>query len=240
MCSSCGATYRVVEKSKFQKTPSAAQGLDRFPSPTQLYSVIALVPLFSSTHHKVPGNAERGLLLLSRTRNDPPGGSQPSASFTPLGLRSHRKTERMQFRRDGTAAEPRRWSCRWSSRGAAEEESGRWSRSVQEPGILFHLKDRKEGESVSRPAPRRRSPRWSAQGVTSYRQLPVTLYQIRTHSRDEMQQHFGLMHGREFLILRRLLLRRRHRGLDHSYQDTAYRRVFKRCSLDFTSRPGAG
>ena len=37
-------------------------------------------------------------------------------------------------------------------------------------------------------------------GVTSYRQLPLTLYQIRTKFRDEIRPRFGLMRGREFLM----------------------------------------
>ena len=46
-------------------------------------------------------------------------------------------------------------------------------------------------------------------GVTSYRQLPVTLYQIRTKFRDEIRPRFGLMRGREFLMYDGVLLRRR-------------------------------
>src|SRR5262249_25266906 len=38
-------------------------------------------------------------------------------------------------------------------------------------------------------------------GVNSYRQLPVTLYQIRTKFRDEIRPRFGLMRGREFTVV---------------------------------------
>ncbi len=73
-------------------------------------------------------------------------------------------------------------------------------------------------------------------GVTSYRQLPVTLYQIRTKFRDEIRPRFGLMRGREFLMYDGYSFDADAAGLDVSYkaQDAAYRRVFERCGLDFT------
>ncbi len=73
-------------------------------------------------------------------------------------------------------------------------------------------------------------------GVTSYRQLPVTLYQIRTKFRDEIRPRFGLMRGREFLMYDGYSFDADVEGLDRSYraQDAAYRRIFERCGLDFT------
>ncbi|HYX20263.1 MAG TPA: proline--tRNA ligase, partial [Thermoanaerobaculia bacterium] len=73
-------------------------------------------------------------------------------------------------------------------------------------------------------------------GVTSYRQLPVTLYQIRTKFRDEIRPRFGLMRGREFLMYDGYSFDAGEEGLDRSYaaQDAAYRTIFRRCGLDFT------
>ena len=72
--------------------------------------------------------------------------------------------------------------------------------------------------------------------MTSYRQLPVTLYQIRTKFRDEIRPRFGLMRGREFLMYDGYSFDVDAEGLDRSYkaQDAAYRRIFERCGLDFT------
>jgi prolyl-tRNA synthetase len=72
-------------------------------------------------------------------------------------------------------------------------------------------------------------------GVTSYRQLPLTLYQIRTKFRDEIRPRFGLMRGREFLMYDGYSFDADVLGLDRSYraQDAAYRRIFERCGLDF-------
>jgi len=155
-------------------------------------------------------------------------------SLTPLGLRAHRKTEaivREEMNRAGfleveiPILQPREL---W-------EESGRWSRYAAEE-ILFHLKDRKAGEYCLTPTAEEAVTTMVRAGITSYRQLPVTLYQIRTKFRDEIRPRFGLMRGREFLMYDGYSFDADAEGLDRSYraQDAAYRRVFERCGLDFT------
>ncbi len=155
-------------------------------------------------------------------------------SLTPLGLRAHRKTEaivRQEMDRAGflevevPILQPREL---W-------EESGRWSRYAEEE-ILFHLKDRKGNESCLAPTAEEAVTSMVRAGITSYRQLPVTLYQIRTKFRDEIRPRFGLMRGREFLMYDGYSFDADGEGLDRSYraQDAAYRRVFERCGLDFT------
>jgi len=71
--------------------------------------------------------------------------------------------------------------------------------------------------------------------VTSWRQLPFNLYQIRTKFRDEIRPRFGLLRGREFLNEGRVLLDLDAKGLDVHYRkmDGAYRRIFDRCGLEF-------
>jgi prolyl-tRNA synthetase len=155
-------------------------------------------------------------------------------SLTPLGLRSHRKVEqivREEIDRAGALEvelpilQPREL---W-------EESGRWARYAEEE-ILFHLKDRKEGDYCLAPTAEECVTTMVRSGVTSYRQLPVTLYQIRTKFRDEIRPRFGLMRGREFLMYDGYSFDADAGGLDGSYsaQDAAYRRIFRRCGLDFT------
>jgi prolyl-tRNA synthetase len=189
---------------------------------------------FLRTVREVPGDAEAiSHILLSRA-----GMIRRVAAgiyaLTPLGLRSHRKTEaivREEIDRAGALEvelpilQPREL---W-------EESGRWARYEQEQ-ILFHLKDRKEGEYCLAPTAEEAVTTMVHSGVTSYRQLPVTLYQIRTKFRDEIRPRFGLMRGREFLMYDGYSFDIDEDGLDRSYksQDAAYRRVFSRCGLDFT------
>ena len=155
-------------------------------------------------------------------------------ALTPLGLRSHRKAEqivREEIDRSGALEvelpilQPRDL---W-------EESGRWARYAEEE-ILFHLQDRKNGDYCLAPTAEECVTTMVRSGVTSYRQLPVTLYQIRTKFRDEIRPRFGLMRGREFLMYDGYSFDVDAGGLDGSYsaQDAAYRRVFRRCGLDFT------
>ena len=189
---------------------------------------------FLQTVREVPGDADAiSHILLSRAGmiRRLAGGLY---SLTPLGLRSHRKTEqivREEIDRAGglevelPILQPREL---W-------EESGRWARYVKEE-LLFHLEDRKGGEYCLTPTAEEAVTTMVRSGVTSYRQLPITLYQIRTKFRDEIRPRFGLMRGREFLMYDGYSFDVDAEGLDRSYkaQDAAYRQVFRRCGLDFT------
>jgi prolyl-tRNA synthetase len=189
---------------------------------------------FLQTVREVPGDADAvSHVLLARA-----GMIRRIAAgiyaLTPLGLRSHRKTEtivREEMDRAGCLEldlpilQPREL---W-------EESGRWERYSAEQ-ILFHLKDRKGGDYCLAPTAEEAVTSVVRAGVTSYRQLPMTLYQIRTKFRDEIRPRFGLMRGREFLMYDGYSFDADAEGLDRSYraQDAAYRRIFERCGLDFT------
>ncbi len=189
---------------------------------------------FLQTVREVPGDAEAvSHILLTRA-----GMIRRVAagiySLTPLGMRSHRKTERIvreEIDRAGglevelPILQPREL---W-------EESGRWNRYVEEE-LLFHLEDRKGGHYCLVPTAEEVVTMMVRSGLTSYRQLPATLYQIRTKFRDEIRPRFGLMRGREFLMYDGYSFDADAAGLDKSYkaQDAAYRRVFQRCGLDFT------
>jgi Prolyl-tRNA synthetase len=71
--------------------------------------------------------------------------------------------------------------------------------------------------------------------VTSWRQLPFNLYQIRTKFRDEIRPRFGLMRGREFLMKDAYSFDVDPKGLDAHYRkmDAAYRAIFERCGLEY-------
>lgn len=73
--------------------------------------------------------------------------------------------------------------------------------------------------------------------ISSYRQLPLTLYQIQTKFRDERRPRFGLLRGREFLMKDAYSFDTDWNGLDSSYwsMHAAYTRIFTRCGLDFRS-----
>ena len=189
---------------------------------------------FLQTVREVPGDAEAVSHVLLARAGMMRRLSAGMYTLTPMGLRAHRKTEaivREEMDRAGALElevpilQPREL---W-------EESGRWGRYASEE-ILFHLKDRKGGEYCLAPTAEEAVVSLVRAGVTSYRQLPVTLYQIRTKFRDEIRPRFGLMRGREFLMYDGYTFDADAEGLDRSYrtQEAAYRRIFGRCGLEFT------
>lgn len=69
--------------------------------------------------------------------------------------------------------------------------------------------------------------------VSSYRQLPVILYQIQTKFRDEIRPRFGVVRACEFIMKDAYSFDRDEAGLDKNYQSMyeAYTRIFQRCGL---------
>ncbi len=70
--------------------------------------------------------------------------------------------------------------------------------------------------------------------IKSYRQLPVTLYQIQTKFRDEIRTRFGIVRACEFIMKDAYSFDRDNEGLKKNYdlQLQAYTKIFKRCGLD--------
>ncbi|MDA1265512.1 MAG: proline--tRNA ligase [Planctomycetota bacterium] len=114
--------------------------------------------------------------------------------------------------------------------------SGRWDRYVAD-GILFTLQDSKGGEFCLGPTHEEVITAYADQTITSYKQLPVNLYQIQDKFRDEVRPRYGLMRGREFIMMDAYSFDLDDAGLDASYaaMDRAYRAVFTRCGVDFRS-----
>ena len=73
--------------------------------------------------------------------------------------------------------------------------------------------------------------------VRSYRQLPLTLYQIQTKFRDEVRPRFGVVRAREFIMKDAYSFHRDEESLAQTYEKMyeAYTRIFKRCGLRFGS-----
>jgi prolyl-tRNA synthetase len=71
--------------------------------------------------------------------------------------------------------------------------------------------------------------------LTSYKQLPVTLYQIQTKFRDEIRPRFGVMRSREFIMKDAYSFDLNKAGLDQSYKimKDAYIKIFNRLGLDY-------
>lgn len=151
--------------------------------------------------------------------------------FMPLGFRSIRKIEEI-IRQEMDAKGGQ--EIHMSALQPAElwQESGRWYAYGPE---LWRLKDRNEREFCLGPTHEEIFTDIVRNEVSSYRQLPLNLYQIQTKYRDEKRPRFGLMRSREFVMKDAYSFDRDWEGLDKSYRDMyeAYEKVFTRCGLVF-------
>lgn len=112
------------------------------------------------------------------------------------------------------------------------EESGRWSNYGKE---MFRLKDRNEREFCLGPTHEEIFTSIVKKEITSYKQLPINLYQIQTKYRDERRPRFGLLRTREFIMKDAYSFDKDESGLDKSYNDMfdAYSKIFTRCGLEW-------
>ena len=115
------------------------------------------------------------------------------------------------------------------------ESSGRWERYVTD-GIMFTLKDRKGSDMCLGPTHEEVMTDFVSSQVNSYKQMPVNCYQIQDKFRDEIRPRFGLMRGREFIMMDAYSFDADKQGLDVAYQKMreAYCRIFERCGVDYT------
>jgi prolyl-tRNA synthetase len=114
------------------------------------------------------------------------------------------------------------------------EESGRLDRYVDD-GILFHFKDRKDTPVCLGPTHEEVITMLARQYVSSYKQLPINLYQMQTKFRDEIRPRFGIMRGREFIMKDAYSFDADQEGLDKSYEAmrVAYHNVCERIGLAY-------
>lgn len=108
--------------------------------------------------------------------------------------------------------------------------SGRWE--TMGPG-MFRLQDRGQHAYALSPTAEEVVTDLAKNVVSSYRQLPVTVYQIQWKFRDEIRPRFGLMRSKEFLMKDAYSFDTSLEAADASYMAMfeAYRRIFARCGL---------
>lgn len=152
-------------------------------------------------------------------------------TWLPLGLRVLRKVEaivREEMNRAGAlevlmpAVQP---SELW-------EESGRWNQYGPE---LLRITDRHKREFCFGPTHEEVITDLVRREVSSYKQLPITYYQIQTKFRDEIRPRFGIMRAREFLMKDAYSFHMDEASLQETYDQMfeAYSRIFTRLDLKF-------
>lgn len=151
--------------------------------------------------------------------------------FMPLGWRTLRKIEAI-IREEMDAAGGQEIHMSAIQPSELWEESGRWYAYGPE---LWRIKDRHGREFCLGPTHEEIFTDIVRNDISSYRQLPMNLYQIQTKYRDEARPRFGLMRSREFIMKDAYSFDRDQAGLDKSYDDMykAYEKIFTRCGLEF-------
>ena len=114
--------------------------------------------------------------------------------------------------------------------GELWRESGRWD--TMGAGML-KMKNRVDQELVVSPTAEEAFSALVRDELESYKQLPLTLYQINTKYRDEIRPRYGVMRGREFTMKDAYSFHTTAESLDKTYLDmeAAYKRIFKRLGL---------
>ncbi|MET7391134.1 proline--tRNA ligase [Streptomyces sp. NPDC005385] len=112
------------------------------------------------------------------------------------------------------------------------EASGRWD---EYGDLLFRLKDRKGGEYLLGPTHEEIFTLLVKDQASSYKDLPVMLYQIQTKYRDEARPRSGVLRGREFHMKDSYSFDTTDEGLAESYRlhREAYQKIFTRLGLDY-------
>ena len=176
-----------------------------------------------------PGDAEidsHKLLMRAGLARKVAGGLY---AYLPLGMRSLKKIQqivREEMDRAGALeivspilqpAELWRTTGRWDTMGPN----------------MFKLRDRGEHEFALGPTAEEVFTDLAKSLVSSYRQLPVTIYQIQWKFRDETRPRFGLMRSKEFLMKDAYSFDTDAEGADKSYWNMyhAYERIYARCGL---------
>ncbi len=112
------------------------------------------------------------------------------------------------------------------------QESGRIEKFGKE---LLRFRDRKDNLFVLGPTHEEMMVSIVRNRVTSYKQLPLNVYQVKTKFRDEARPRFGLMRAREFVMKDGYSFHASTEDLDREFEamEAAYKRILERLGLTF-------
>ena len=171
--------------------------------------------------------SHRLLLRAGYIRRQAPG----IFAWLPLGLRVKAKVERI-IREEMAAAGAQEVHFPALLPKEPYEATGRWD---EYGDGIFRLKDRKDADYLLAPTHEEAFTLLVKDLYTSYKDLPVCLYQIQDKYRDEARPRAGLLRGREFTMKDAYSFDVTDEGLAVSYQAQrdAYERIFARLGLDY-------
>lgn len=152
-------------------------------------------------------------------------------TWTPTGLRVLRKVERV-VREEMERAGALEVLMPMVQPADLWEESGRWNDYGPE---LLRLHDRNNRDFVLGPTHEEVISELARKEISSYKQLPLNLFQIQTKFRDEIRPRFGVMRSREFIMKDAYSFHLDQDSLQQTYDvmHAAYCRIFERLGLDY-------
>lgn len=183
------------------------------------------------THKETPADAEiishRLMLRAGLIRKLSSG----LYTWLPLGLKVLRKVERV-VREEMEEAGALELAMPMVQPAELWEESGRWEQYGPE---LLRIQDRHSRDFCLGPTHEEVITDIVRNEISSYKQLPLNLYQIQSKVRDEIRPRFGIMRAREFLMKDAYSFHVSQDSLEATYQrmHDAYSRIFTRLGLDF-------
>ena len=152
-------------------------------------------------------------------------------NFLPTGLRVFRKVENI-IREEMNHAGAIEVIMPFVTPSDLWMKSGRWDVYGKE---LLRLKDRADREFCLGPTHEEVVTDLVDREIQSYKNLPITLYQIQPKFRDEIRPRFGIMRAREFVMKDAYSFDVDEKSAEISYEKMfdAYKRIFERCGLNF-------
>ena len=190
-----------------------------------------LSTFFVRTLREDPADAEvtshRLLVRAGYIRRQAPG----IFAWLPLGLRVKAKVEAI-IREEMTAVGAQEVHFPALLPREPYDVTGRWD---EYGDGIFRLKDRKDGDYLLAPTHEEVFTLLVKDLYSSYKDLPLTIYQIQDKYRDEARPRAGILRGREFTMKDAYSFDWSDEGLDASYaaQRAAYERIFARLGLDY-------
>ena len=193
--------------------------------------ITRLSTLFLRTLREDPADAEvpshKLLVRAGYVRRAAPG----VYSWLPLGLRALRKIEGV-VREEMDAMGGQELLFPALLPREPYEATNRWTEYGDD---LFRLKDRKGADMLLGPTHEEMFTTAVKDLYSSYKDFPVTLYQIQTKYRDEARPRAGILRGREFVMKDSYSFDMTDEGLERSYAKhrAAYQRIFDRVGLRY-------
>ena len=193
--------------------------------------VLRMSSLFVRTLREDPADAEvpshKLLVRAGYIRRAAPG----IYTWLPLGLRVLRKIEAI-IREEMDAIGAQELSFPALLPREPYEASNRWT---EYGDGIFRLKDRKDADYLLGPTHEEMFTLLVKDLYSSYKDLPLSIYQIQTKYRDEARPRAGLLRGREFVMKDSYSFDVDDAGLDESYQKhrDAYIRIFDKLGFSY-------